>query len=133
MRSIYKTNEDDGLLHASIGGSKAMAGGKIVLGGRVSARLGELLPLTPERLAAANPYAKRKPRKNRKPIFGSVVGILGSNKYKVHFDYGTERECCSNSLKSHRQGASLPPEDALQIAEGGFDAWETCPASLNQL
>jgi hypothetical protein len=58
-------NEDDALLHASIGGSKAMAGRKIVLGGRVSARLGELLPVVPKRLAADNPNAKRKPRKKR--------------------------------------------------------------------
>jgi hypothetical protein len=85
-------NEDDALLRASIGGSKATTGGKIVLGGRVSTRLGELLPLTPERLAAANPNAKRKPQKRRKPIFGSVVGILGTKRYKVHFDDGTERE-----------------------------------------
>jgi hypothetical protein len=47
-------NEDDAL-GATIGGSKATNGGKIVLGGRVSARLGELLLLKPERLAAANP------------------------------------------------------------------------------
>jgi hypothetical protein len=126
-------NEDDALLHASIDGSKATAGGKIVLFGRVSARLGELLPMTPKRLAAANPNAKRKPRKKRKPIFGSVVGILGAKKYKVHFDDGTETEWCSNRLKYHRQGASLPPEDALQIAEGGVDAGETCRASLKQL
>jgi hypothetical protein len=86
---MYKMNEDDALLHASIGGSEAPAGGEIVLGGQVSARIGELLPLTPERLAAANPNAKRKPRKKRKPIFGSVVGILGAKKYKVHFDDGT--------------------------------------------
>jgi hypothetical protein len=119
-------NEDDAL--------GATIGGKIVLGGRVSARLGELLPLTPERLAAANPNAKRKPRKKRKPLFGSVVGILGQKKYKVHFDDGTERDCCSNNLKSHRQGASIPPEDTLQLLEGGFDAGgDTCPASLNQL
>jgi hypothetical protein len=126
-------NEDDAL-GATIGGSKATKGGKIVLGGRVSARLGELLPLTPERLAATNPNAKRKPRKKRKPLFGSVVGILGQQKYKVHFDDWTERDCCSNNLKSHRQGASIPPEDALHILEGGLDAGgDTCPASLKQL
>jgi hypothetical protein len=71
-------NEDDALLHASIGGSKATVGGKIVLGGRVYAQLGELLPVMPERLSVANPNDKRKPRKKRKPIFGSVVGILGT-------------------------------------------------------
>jgi hypothetical protein len=126
-------NEADAL-GATICGSKASNGGKIVLGGRVSARLGELLPLTPERLAAADPNAKRKPRKKRKPLFVSVVGILGQKKYKVHFDDGTERVCCSNNLKSNRQGASIPPEDALQILEGGFDAGgDTCPASLKQL
>jgi hypothetical protein len=92
-----------------------------------------IAPSDAERLAAANPNAKRKPQKKRKPIFGSVVGISGAKKYKVHFDDGTERECCSDSLKSHRQGASLPPEDALQIAEGVFDAGETFPASLKQL
>jgi hypothetical protein len=107
-------NEDDAL-GATIGGSKATNGGKIVLGGRVSARLGELPPLTPERLAAANRNAKRKPRKKRKPLFDSVVGILGQKKYKVHFNDGKERDCCSKNLKSHRQGASIPPEDALQI------------------
>jgi hypothetical protein len=69
-------NEDDAL-GATIGGSKATNVGNIVLGGRVSARLGELPPLTSERLAPANPNAKRKPRKKRKPIFGSLVGILG--------------------------------------------------------
>jgi hypothetical protein len=54
--------------------------------------------------------------------------------YKVHFDDGIEIDCCSNNLKSNRQGASIPPEDALQILEGGFDAGgDTCPASLNQL
>jgi hypothetical protein len=90
--------------------------------------------LTPERLAAANPNAKRKPRKKPKPLFSSVVGILGQKKYKVHFDDGTEIDCCSNNLKSHQQGASIPPEDALQILEGGFDpGGDTCPASLKQL
>jgi hypothetical protein len=70
----------------------------------------------------------------RRNLFGSVVGILGQKKYKVHFDDRTERDCCSNNLKSHRQGASIPPEDALHILEGGFDAvGDTCPASLNQL
>jgi hypothetical protein len=125
-------NEDDDLC-ATIGGSKATNGGNIVLGGRVSARLGELLPLTPKRLAVANLNAKWKPRKKMKPLFGSVVGILGK-KYKVHFDDGTERDCRFNNLKSHQQGASIPPEDALQILEGGFDAGgHTCPASLKQL
>jgi hypothetical protein len=69
-------NEDDAL-GASIGGSKATNGGKIVLGGRVSTRLGELLPLTPKQLAAANPNPKRKPQKKRTPLFESVVDILG--------------------------------------------------------
>jgi hypothetical protein len=109
---------------------KVTAGGNIVMGGQVSASLGKLLPVTPGRLAATNTNYKRKPRKKRKLIFDSVVGILGANKYKVHFCDGTERECCSNSLKSHRHA---PPEDALQIAEGGFHAGETCPASLKQL
>jgi hypothetical protein len=82
-------NEACALLHASIGGSKATAGGKIILGGRVSARLRELLPVMLKRLAAANPNAKRKPRNKRKPTFGSVVGILCAKKYKVHFYDGT--------------------------------------------
>jgi hypothetical protein len=61
-------------------------------------------------------------------------GYTGTKKYKVHFDDGTEIDCCSNNLKSHRQGASIPPEDALQILEGGFDAGDdSCPASLKQL
>jgi hypothetical protein len=111
-------NEDDALPGASIGGSKAIAGGKIVLGGRVSAQLGGLLPVTPTRRAVANPNAKRKPRKKRKPIVSSVAVILGAHKYKVHFDNGTKIKCCSNNLKSHTQGAFLPPQDALQISEG---------------
>jgi hypothetical protein len=61
-------------------------------------------------------------------------GYTWTKKYKIHFDDGTERDCCSNNIKSHRQGASIPPEDVLQILEGGFDACgDTCPASLNQL
>jgi hypothetical protein len=48
------------------------------------------------------------------------------------------RQCCgytrTNNLKSHRQAASIPPEDALHILEGGFYAGgNTCPASLKQL
>jgi hypothetical protein len=61
-------NEDDAL-GATIDGSKATNGGKIVLGGQVPARLGELPPLTPGRLAAANPNAKRNPRKKKKPLW----------------------------------------------------------------
>jgi hypothetical protein len=61
-------------------------------------------------------------------------GYTWTKKYKVHFDDGTERDCCSNNLKLHRQGASIPPEDALQILEGGFDAGGyTCPVRLKQL
>jgi hypothetical protein len=99
----------------------------------VSARLGELLPVTPERLAAANLNAKQKPRKKRKPLFESDVGIRGPKNYKVHFDDGSERECCSKNLKSHRQGAYLPPEDALQISKGGFDGGESFPASIKAM
>jgi hypothetical protein len=47
---------------------------------------------------------------------------------------GTERDSFSNNLKSHRQCAYIPPEDTLQILEGGFDAGgDTFPASLKQL
>jgi hypothetical protein len=54
----------------------------------VSTRIDEFLRLTPEQLAAADPTAKRKPQKKRKPLFGSVVALLGKKKFKVHFDDG---------------------------------------------
>jgi hypothetical protein len=55
MKTARKTNfsillimNEDDALGATIGGSKVTNGENIVLGGRVSSRLGELLPLTPE-------------------------------------------------------------------------------------
>jgi hypothetical protein len=113
--------------------SKAVSGGKITLGGRVSARLGHLLPVSPGRLVRADPNAKRQSRKNRASVFDVGVEISGQKKLKVHFNDGQEKEISSNQLKSHHQAASLPPEDARLIIEQGVNGGDNVPASLEHL
>jgi hypothetical protein len=106
--------------------------GRILLGSRVLARLGELFPLTLERLTAINPNAKRKPRRINAHIFGNVVSIVGKRKFIVHFDNEIEKEMSSNHLKSHDQAESLPIEDAVAIAASNVIVGDI-PASLDEL
>jgi hypothetical protein len=106
--------------------------GRILLGSRVSARLGKLLPLTPERLTAKNPNAKRKPRRRKAHIFGNIVSIVGKRKFMVHFDNQTEKEMSLNHLKSHDQAESLPIEDSVAIAASNVIVGDI-PASLDEL
>jgi hypothetical protein len=107
--------------------------GRILLGSRGSARLGELLPLTPARLAAMDPIAKRKPRSKKVCVFGNVVRVLGKRKYMVHFDDQTDKEMISNTFKSRDQAASFLPDNVLLIAASREAAGSNIPASLEQL
>jgi hypothetical protein len=106
--------------------------GRILLVSRVLARLGEMLPLTPERLAAVDPSAKRYPRRNKAYVFGNGVRVLGKLKYMVHFDDQTEKEMFSNTLKDRYQASSLPPDDALLIATSREAAGSNIPGILRQ-
>jgi hypothetical protein len=89
---------------------------RILLGSRVSARLGELLTFRPERCVAVDPSAKRNPQRKKAHVFVNFGGVLGKIKYMVHFDNKMEKEMFSNTLKSWDQAASLPPGGALDIA-----------------
>jgi hypothetical protein len=91
-------------------------------------------PLDTRTTCCGQSECKTEATKEEETSLRQCCGYTWTKKYKVHFDDGTERECCSINLKSHRQEASIPPEDALHILEGGFDAvGDTCPASLKQL
>jgi hypothetical protein len=96
-------------------------------------RLVRVLPMSPERLVRVDPNAKRQPRNNRAPVFGFAVEITGQKTFKVCFNNGHEKEISSNQLKSHRQAASLPPEDTRLIIEQGVSGGDDVYASLEHL
>jgi hypothetical protein len=91
--------------------------------------------VSPERLIAADPSAKRKPRRKKTHIFGNVVAILGTQKFMVHFDNNTEQEMYSNTLKSHDHAESFPPNAAFSfsIAVSEGICGEDVPVSLDEL
>ena len=70
------------------------------VGCRVSGSFGEM---------AHNPNPNIS-RRVRQRIFGNIIEAVGPKQYKVLWDDGNTREHFSNSLKTERSFASLPPD-----------------------
>ena len=99
--------------------TKSTSGGNIFLGGRVSAQIGELMDVLPERMTAAA-GSKKMPRKKRAPVCGNIIQVIGPKKFRVHFDNGKKRDFFSNNLKALPQCESMPVDDAILLASGGL-------------